>query len=87
MTLIYGLISGLMGSEFLGRFLLIGLDWFLEKKKTDRESRELAVSLAMSLRRQGVTNVVLSYSSETDADIADGLWDEQEKKEREKDSK
>lgn len=87
MTLIYGLISGLMGSEFLGRFLLIGLDWFLEKKKTDRESRELAVSLAMSLRRQGVTNVVLSYSSETDADIADGLWDEQEKKERENDSK
>lgn len=82
MTIIYGLISGLMGSEFLGRFLLIGLDWFLEKKKTDRESRELAVSLAMSLRRQGVTNVVLSYSSETDADIADGLWDEQEKKER-----
>lgn len=87
MTVIYGLISGLMGSEFLGRFLLIGLDWFLEKKKTDRESRELAVSLAMSLRRQGVTNVVLSYSSETDADIADGLWDEQEKKERENDSK
>ncbi len=86
MTIIYGLISGLMGSEFLGRFLLIGLDWFLEKKKTDRESRELAVSLAMSLRRQGVTNVVLSYSSETDADIADGLWDEQEKKERESDS-
>jgi len=87
MTVIYSLISGLMGSEFLGRFLLIGLDWFLEKKKTDRESRELAVSLAMSLRRQGVTNVVLSYSSETDADIADGLWDEQEKKERENDSK
>lgn len=87
MTVIYGLISGLMGSEFLGRFLLIGLDWFLEKKKTDRESRELAVSLAMSLRRQGVTNVVLSYSSETDADIADGLWTEREKKEQDDEPK
>lgn len=76
------LFSSVLGSQSIGRILLLGIEWFLEKNKTDKESRELAVSLAMSLRRQGVTDVIISYNSDRDGDSASNEWTriEEEKK-------
>lgn len=76
------LASSILGNQSIGRVLLLGIEWFLEKNKTDKESRELAVSLAMSLRRQGVTDVIISYNSDRDGDSASNEWTriEEEKK-------
>lgn len=76
------LFSSVLGNQSIGRILLLGIEWFLEKNKTDKESRELAVSLAMSLRRQGVTDVIMSYNSDRDGDSAADEWTriEEEKK-------
>jgi len=76
------LFSSVLGNQSIGRILLLGIEWFLEKNKTDKESRELAVSLAMSLRRQGVTDVIISYNSDRDGESAAGEWTriEEEKK-------
>jgi hypothetical protein len=73
------LASSILGNQSIGRVLLLGIEWFLEKNKTDKESRELAVSLAMSLRRQGVTDVIMSYNSDRDGDQASDEWDRIEK--------
>ena len=72
---IAGLLSLVLGDQLISKILLLGIEWFLEKKKTDRESRELAVSLAMSLRRQGVADVVLSFNSAHDAEAASNEWE------------
>lgn len=76
------LASSILGNQSIGRVLLLGIEWFLEKNKTDKESRELAVSLAMSLRRQGVTDVIISYNSDRDGESAADEWTriEEEKK-------
>lgn len=76
------LFSSVLGNQSIGRILLLGIEWFLEKNKTDKESRELAVSLAMSLRRQGVTDVIISYNSDRDGESASNEWTriEEEKK-------
>ncbi len=76
---VLALISSVIGNQSIGRILLLGIEWFLEKNKTDRESRELAVSLAMSLRRQGLTTAVLSFESDDDAKTASENWDEIER--------
>lgn len=72
-------VASIIGNQSIGRVLLLGIEWFLEKNKTDKESRELAVSLAMSLRRQGVTDVIMSYNSDLDVDQASDEWDRIEK--------
>lgn len=79
---VFSLVSSLIGNQSIGRVLLLGIEWFLEKNKTDKESRELAVSLAMSLRRQGVTDVIISYNSDRDGESAADEWTriEEEKK-------
>ena len=69
------LFSSVLGNQSIGRVLLLGIEWFLEKNKTDKESRELAVSLAMSLRRQGLTDVIISYNSDLDGKSASDEWD------------
>lgn len=76
---VLALISSVIGNQSIGRVLLLGIEWFLEKNKTDKESRELAVSLAMSLRRQGVTDVIMSYNSDRDGDLAVEEWERIEK--------
>ena len=73
------LASSILGNQSIGRVLLLGIEWFLEKNKTDKESRELAVSLAMSLRRQGITDVIISYNSDLDGNSASAEWDKIEK--------
>lgn len=78
-AIIMQIVSSMIGSKAFGGVLISGLDWYLNKNKTDRESRELAVSLAMSLRRQGLTTAVLSFESDDDAKTASENWDEIER--------
>lgn len=87
MGLIFSFFNTVLGSQVLGRVIMLALDWYLNKKNTDRESRELAVSLAMSLRKQGVTDVIMSYSSDNDAKRADQMWDEIEEKNKDEGEK
>ncbi len=89
MNVLFSILNNVLGNQVLGRIIMLGIDWFLTKNKTDRESRELAVSLAMSLRRQGVTDVSLSFDSDLDAKRAADEWSKIEdelkaKKENEK---
>lgn len=76
---VLALVASIIGNQSIGRILLLGIEWFLEKNKTDKESRELAVSLAMSLRRQGVTDVIMSYNSDRDGSQASDEWEKIEK--------
>ncbi len=76
---VLALVASIIANQSIGRVLLLGIECFLEKNKTDKESRELAVSLAMSLRRQGVTDVIMSYNSDRDGDQASDEWEKIEK--------
>lgn len=72
---IFSILNSILGDPAFSRILMIGIEWYLDKKKTDQESRELLVSLAMSLRKQGVADVVMSFRSENDAEQASREWD------------
>ena len=72
-------LNVLLGSEAIGKLFIVGIDWYLKKSQADQESRQLLVSLAMSLRKQGITDIVLSFNSESDGDLAEKKWDEIEK--------
>ena len=74
MSILFSFLNNILGNQVLGRIIMLGIDWYLTKNKTDRESRELAVSLAMSLRRQGVTDVSMSFDSDLDGQKASDEW-------------